>query len=344
MPMTESQTRTGSRPRVVILDDWNQAYGASPQVARLRERAEVVIHTDAAPAMAATLERLAGAQIVVGNRERTRFDAKFFGALPDLALLAQTGDGVQHIDLAAATANGVLVSVTPGGSTAAMVELTIGMMIAVLRRFAEQDRAIRAGQWPLWIGQELDGKTLGVVGLGRLGSRVANVARSFGMRVLAAGPTLTLERAQAAGLEFRDLETLMAESDVVSIHVRLSDRTRGLITASHLAKMKPTAVLINTARGPVVDEGALIGALRSRRIAGAALDVYDREPLPANHPLLSCETALLTGHCGWVTDNTYERFISGIVENIEVFLDGQPRHVMNPEAAPHLGLTAYQRG
>jgi phosphoglycerate dehydrogenase-like enzyme len=330
--------------RVVILDDWNEAYGASAPIARLRQRAEVTIDTGHAPSQAGVADRLAGTEIVVGNRERTAFGADFFQSARDLKLLVQTGDGVQHIDLPAATAAGVLVSVTPGGSTASMVEFTIGMIIGAMRRVAEQDRALRAGHWPLWIGKELDGKTLGVVGLGRLGSRVAKTAQFFGMRVVASGLTLTPERAAAEGVEYRDLDSLLPESDVVSIHLKLSDRTRGLITASHLAKMKPSAVLVNTARGPIVDEGALVGALRSGRIAGAALDVYDQEPLPPDHPLLSCETALLTAHCGWVTDRTYDRFISGVVENIESYLDGRPLHVMNPEAAPELQLTAYKRG
>lgn len=329
--------------RVVVLDDWNDAYAAAEPIARLRQRAEVVIYTDRAPSRSATLERLAGADVVVANRERTRFDADLLNALPSLKLIAQTGDGIPHIDLATATANGVLVSVTPGGSTASMAELTIGMMIAVMRRFAEQDRALRAGQWPNWVGQELEGKTLGIVGLGKIGRRVARIAQALGMRVLASGLTLTEERARQEGVEYRSLDDLFAESDVVSIHLRLSERTRGLITAAHLARMKPTAVLINTARGPIVDEGALIGALRSHRIAGAGLDVYDQEPLPPDHPLLSCETALLTAHCGWVTDGTYRRFIAGVVENIEAFMEGKPRNVVNPEAAPTLQSTPYLR-
>ena len=336
VPESRRASTRNSRPRVVVLDDWNDVYGSSPHVERLQQRAEVAIYTDPAPSEDTTLQRLAGAAIAVANRERTRFGAALLEALPDLELIAQTGDGVQHIDVKAATACGVLISTTPGGSTTGMVELTIGMMIAAMRRFAEQDRALRAGNWPLWVGQSLEGKTLGIVGLGRIGKTVARAAQSFGMRVLASGISLTPERAQESGVEYRDLDDLFAESDVVSIHLKLSDRSRGLITAAHLSKMKPTAVLVNTARGPIVDEGALVGALKSRRIAGAALDVYDQEPLPPDHPLLSCETALLAAHCGWVTDTSYERFISGIVENIESYLDGQPQHVVNPEAAAAL--------
>jgi phosphoglycerate dehydrogenase-like enzyme len=331
------------RPRVVVLDDWNEAFGGAAPIERLRERVELTIHTDQAPSRDETLRRLAGAEIVVANRERTRFDAATFEALPDLRLIAQTGDGCLHIDLPAASRAGVLVSATPSGSRASMVELTIGLMIAAMRRFGEQDRALRAGRWTNYIGQALEGKTLGVVGVGRLGSRVGKVAQALGMRVIAAGIFLTPERAEEHGFEYRSLDELCSEADVISVHVRLTELTRGLIGASHLARMKPTAVLVNTARGPIVDEGALAGALRSRRIAGAALDVYGQEPLPPNHPLLSCETALLTAHTGWVTDNNYQRFVAGIAENITAYLDGQPQHVINPEARPELALTAFER-
>jgi phosphoglycerate dehydrogenase-like enzyme len=332
---------TDTRPRIVVLEDWNQQFDASPHVARLRQRADVVVHTDHAPDAATVIARLAGAKVAVCNRERTRLDAAFFEALPGLVLVAQTGHGTMHVDLAAATANRTLVAVTPGGAVAAVIELTIGLMIASMRRVAEQDRALRAGQWTNYVGAELHGKTLGIVGAGYLGSRVGHMAKLFGMRVLAAGITLTPERAATAGFEFRTLDDLLAEADVVSLHLKLAERTRGIIDASRLARMKPTAILINTSRGPLVDEGALVAALRSRRIAGAALDVYDQEPLPPNHPLLSCETALLTAHTGWVTDAQYERFLSGVVENIEAYLAGRPIHVVNPEARPDLPIDRY---
>jgi phosphoglycerate dehydrogenase-like enzyme len=335
---------THAHPKVVVLDDWNNAFATSPHTNRLREQAEVTVYPDPAPSRAALLERLAGARAVICNRERTRFPADLLRALPDLKFISQTGGGAAHVDLPAATARGILVSVTSHGTGAGVVELTIGLMIATMRRFLEQDRALRAGRWPPLVGQELETKTLGIVGLGHLGTKVANVAQVLGMRVLAAGLTLTPKRAREAGAEFRDLESLFAESDVISIHLKLSEQTRGLIGAGLLAKMKPTAVLINTARGPIVDEGALVGALRSRRIAGAGIDVYDQEPLLENHPLLSCETALLTAHCGWVTDRTYDRYLSGAIENVEAFLrDGRPSPVLNPEVAPELNLTAYQR-
>jgi phosphoglycerate dehydrogenase-like enzyme len=334
-----------SKVRIVVLDDLHRAYGDRPALDRLRERAEVKVYTELAPSREALISRLAGAEVIVANRDRTRFDAELLNALPDLKLLVQSNHRSEHIDLAAATKMGVLVTVATGGSaTAAMSELTIGLMIATLRRMTEQDRALRAGQWPYTIGVELDGLTLGIVGLGRLGTRVAAVARLFGMRVLATGITLTAERAQQAGAELRDLEALLAESDVVSIHLKFSESTHGFITERHLAIMKPTAILINTARGALVDEAGLVRALKEGWIAGAGLDVFEQEPLPPDHPLLDCENTVLTAHCGWPTEKRIDRFVTTVVENIEGYLnDGRPVHVFNPEARPDLGLSAYSR-
>jgi phosphoglycerate dehydrogenase-like enzyme len=203
-------------------------------------------------------------------------------------------------------------------------------MIGVMRGFGVQDRAIRAGEWPGPVGRVLNGKTLGILGLGRLGGELAGVARLLGMRVLAAGLTLTPERAAAAQVEFRSIDELFADSDVISIHLRLTDTTRGLVDARLLARMKPDAVLINTARGPIVDEGALIDVLEHHRIGGAGLDVYDTEPLPPDHPLRHTDNTLLLAHCGWPTDAGYARMIPETVRVIEAFLDGRPINVENP--------------
>jgi phosphoglycerate dehydrogenase-like enzyme len=265
-------------------------------------------------------------------RERTRFPASLLSRLPALEFLALTGRNSGHVDVAAATARGVLVAETAGSSVAA-IELTFGLIIATVRRIAQEDRALRAGRWQTSIGLDLAGKTLGVVGLGRIGSRVAAFGQFLGMRVLAWGPTLTPERAGTAGVTYTSLEQLMAESDVVTVHTRLSPLTRGLITARHLALMKPTAFLINTARGPIVDEAALVEVLRQRRIAGAGLDVFDVEPLPPDHPLLGLDNVVLTPHIGYVTREAYEAFFRGVVENIEAFLEGKvPPRTLNPEA------------
>jgi len=206
------------------------------------------------------------------------------------------------------------------------------MILAVVRRLPQEDRALRAGRWQTGFGVELAGKTLGVVGLGRIGSRIAAFGRFLGMRVLAWGPTLTPDRARAANVEHVPLETLLRESDVVTLHTRLSDLTRGLLTARHLALMKPTAYLVNTARGPLVDEAALLAALRERRIAGAALDVFDVEPLPADHPFLALDNVVLTPHIGYVTREGYEVFFGQVVDAIAAYLDGKvPDRALNPE-------------
>jgi phosphoglycerate dehydrogenase-like enzyme len=243
-----------------------------------------------------------------------------------------TGRNTGHVDVDAATAHGVLVA-DSGGSGAGPVELTIGLMVAAVRRIPQEDRALRAGRWQTGVGIELSGKTLGILGLGRIGSRVASFGRLFEMRVLAWGPTLTAERATASGAAFVPLERIFQESDVVSLHLRLSPQSRGLVTPGLLALMKPTAYLINTARGPLVDEAALVAALRERRIAGAAPDVYDAEPLPQEHPLLALDNAVLTPHIGYVTEDAYHVFFRQVAENIESFLGGQPPpRLLNPEA------------
>jgi phosphoglycerate dehydrogenase-like enzyme len=218
------------------------------------------------------------------------------------------------------------------GSAVNAFEHTVDLMMALVRRVPQEDRAMRAGTWqtpPL--GVDMAGKTLGVLGLGKIGGKMAGFGRLLGMRLLASGITLTDERAAAAGATRVDLETLLRESDVVTVHLRLSDTSRGLITARHLALMKPTAFLVNTARGPIVEESALLDALRGRRIAGAALDVFDVEPLPAGHPLLALDNVVLTPHLGFVTAEGYAVFFGQAVEAILAFIDGKtPPRVVAP--------------
>jgi phosphoglycerate dehydrogenase-like enzyme len=322
--------------RVVFPDDWNGAFEAAPEVARLRGRAEVVIRR-VRPDDLSGLVR--DADVVVALRERTKYDATLLAGMPKLKLIVSVGGRDNpSIDKQTAVARGAVVCYTagalPGASSsnynASMVEMTIGMMISAMREFAEQDRAIRAGDWPGPNGRVLNGKTLGIVGLGRLGTQVARAAQFFGMRVVAAGLTLTPERATAAGVEYRTLADLFAESDVVSVNLKLTDRTRGLIDRSLLTLMKPTALLVNTARGPIVNEADLVDVLQRRLIGGAALDVYDQEPLPADHPLRHTERTLLLAHCGWPTDESYARMIPETVAVIEAFMDGSPINVENP--------------
>jgi phosphoglycerate dehydrogenase-like enzyme len=330
--------------RVVFPDDWNGTFEAAPEVARLRNRAEVEVVTrrvrpDSPDELA---ELLRDADVVAAVRERTRYDKALLDAMPRLKLIVSVGGRDNpSIDKETAMARGVLVCYTAGAvpglpevrGNPSMTELTIGMMISAMREFAQQDRALRAGEWPGPRGRVLHGKTLGILGLGRLGTQVAKAAQFFGMRVVAAGLTLTPERAAAAGVEYRGLEELFSESDVVSIHLKLAETTRGLVDRRLLARMKPDAILVNTSRGPLVNEADLVEALERGTIGGAALDVYDQEPLPADHPLRRAERALLLAHCGWPTDEGYARMVPETVAVIEAFLDGSPVNVENPSAA-----------
>ena len=321
--------------RIAILDDYQGAAASMPNWERLRERATVEGFRDTLTDEAQLAQRLAPYEILVLIRERTRFPASLLARLPRLEVLALTGRNSGHVDVAAATEQGVFVTETQGSGSAA-IEHTIGLLMAVVRRIPREDRAMREGQWQTGLGVELAGKTLGILGLGRIGGRIAEFGKLLGMRVLAWGPTLTDERAAASGVIRVPLETLFRESDVVSLHLRLSERTRGLVTAEHLSRMKPTAYLVNTARGPLVDEAALVAALREGRIAGAALDVFDVEPLPRGHPLLALDNVVLSPHMGYVTREAYHHFFRQVVEGIEHYLDGRvPPHALNPEAMAH---------
>lgn len=305
--------------RIAILDDIHHAYGKTSAIERLRQRADVSILTEPFRDPA----RLRGFDVLVANRERTSFPRSLFEQLPDLRLLVQTGSHAYHVDFDAARDHGVTVASASGGSNGA-AELTIGLMITLMRQMLPADAGVRRGEWPTPLGLVLEGKTLGLVGLGRVGGHVARVARAFEMRVLAWTPSLTDERAAAVGAELCELDDLLRESDVVSVHAALSPASRGLLSAARLASMKPGAYLVNTARGPIVEEAALIAALRDGRLAGAGLDVFDQEPLPPGHPLLDAPNTILTPHIGWPNDVAYERFAAAAADVVEAYLDGRP--------------------
>jgi phosphoglycerate dehydrogenase-like enzyme len=318
--------------RVAILDDYQGEVLSLADWKRLDGRAAVDLFRDTLKREDELVARLGPYEILVPIRERTRFTASLLARLPNLRLLALTGRNSGHVDVAAATAAGVLVAETEGSGPAA-IEHSIALLMAAVRRIPQEDRAMREGRWQTGFGLELAGKTLGILGLGRIGGRVAAFGRFMGMRVVAWGPTLTEERAGAAGVERLELDKVFAESDVVSIHLRLSDKTRGVVGARQLAAMKPSAYLVNSARGPLVDEAALVRALRERRIAGAALDVFDEEPLPAGHPLLALDNAVLAPHTGYVTREAYRAWFGKIVESIDRYLRGEvPDRCLNPEA------------
>ena len=326
--------------RIAVLDDYQGAVLSLPYWTRLAGRATVEVYRDTVPDEEALVRRLQQYDIVVPIRERTRFPASVLQRLPALELLALTGRNSGHVDVDAASARGILVTETEG-SGASAVEHTIALLLALVRRIPQEDRAMRAGGWQTGLAVDLVGKTIGIVGLGRIGRRVAAFAKLLEMRVLAWGPTLDDERAAAAGARRVGLDELLRESDVVTLHLRLSERTRGIIGAAQFSLMKPTAFFVNTARGALVDEQALLGALEANRIAGAALDVYQTEPLPAEHPLRSCENAVLSPHMGFVTWEAYHLFFGQAVEAIETYLQGKvPARALNPQAMAQRGRAA----
>jgi phosphoglycerate dehydrogenase-like enzyme len=308
---------------VTILDDYQAVALASADWSAVQGAHTVEVITDHIADEAALVRRLAQSEIVVAMRERTPFPADVLAKLPALRLLVTTGMANASIDLDAAARQGIVVCGTHGAGNA-MPELTIGMMIALTRNFAQEDAAVRAGGWQHTIGPGLSGATLGVVGLGHLGVPVATLAQAFGMTVIAWSPNLTQARAEPHGVRAVDKRELFSTADVITIHMPLSDATRGLIGGADLALMKPSAYLINTSRGPIVDEAALIDALRARRIAGVGLDVYDVEPLPVDHPLRSLPNTLLLPHIGYVTSDNYRAFYREAVEDIVAFIAGTP--------------------
>lgn len=313
--------------RVAVLDDWQNVARRFADWSVLPNDVEVVVFNDHLRDVEPVAERLKDFEIVCIMRERTPFQRALFERLPKLRLLVTTGPRNASIDLEAAKERGVTVCGTSalGHPTA---ELTWGLILGLSRRIAFEDRAMREGRWQSTVGVDMKGKRLGVLGLGRLGSRVAAVGRALEMDVAAWSQNLTAERAAAVGAALVDKDELLATSDVVTLHLVLSPRTRGLIGAAELARMKPTALLVNTSRGPLIDEAALLAALRERRIAGAALDVYDVEPLPGDHPLRRLDNVLLTPHLGYVTEDTYRAFYRETVEAIGAFLAGAPVRVI----------------
>jgi phosphoglycerate dehydrogenase-like enzyme len=270
-------------------------------------------------------ERLAGFEIIVAMRERTRFNAALLARLPRLRLLITTGMRNAAIDLQAAVARGVTVCGTRG-VTYPTPELTWGLLLALARHIPADAASVRADEkWQTRIGVGLCGKTLGIIGLGKIGSRIARYAQSFEMPVIAWSPHLTDERCQSVGVErASSLDGLLQRSDVVTLHMVLAESTRGMIGARELALLKPTALLVNTSRGPLIDETALIQSLTENRIAGAALDVYGTEPLPAEHPFGKLPNVVATPHIGYVTRENYQIFYGDAVEDIRAWLKGLP--------------------
>ena len=315
--------------RVAILDDYQSVARRMADWNGLPAGTEVVVFADHLKDTGAVAARLADFDAVVAMRERTPFGRGLLERLPRLKLLVTTGMRNASIDVGAAVERGIVVCGT-SGLPYPTAELTWGLILALARRIPMEDRATREGRWQVSCGLGLNGKTLGVVGLGGLGSRVAKIGRAFEMEVVAWSQNLTAARAAEVGATLVTKDELLARSDVVSIHLVLGDRSRGLFGAGDLARMKKTAYLINTSRGPIVDEAAMVAALRQGTIAGAGLDVYDDEPLPLDHPLRGLPNTVITPHLGYVTEEGYRIFYGQALEDVKAWLAGQPVRVLKP--------------
>jgi len=316
--------------KVTVLDDYQRAFDGTEAIQRLRQRAEVKILTEKLPTEEALVRALKGVNAIIPIRERTKFPAALLQALPDLAFIAQTGNHAYHVDLEAATKAGIVVAMAPGGNST--TELAFGLMFAVMRRIPQSDQAMRRGEWALVLGYVVRGKTLGILGLGKIGSEVAAIGRAFGMKIIAWGPTLTTERASKSQATYLPLDDLLQQADVVSVHLALSEQSRNLLTEDRLRLMKQSAYLINTARGAIVEERALVKILRERTIAAAGLDVFVEEPMPPSHPLLDLDNVVLTPHLGWPTDSGFAGFAENAATDIIDYMDGKLTRAVNPEA------------
>jgi phosphoglycerate dehydrogenase-like enzyme len=306
--------------KVAVLDDYQGVALTLTDWSALELRAEVTVFNDHLASTDAVVERLRPFDVVCVMRERTPLQRAVIECLPNLKLIASTGKRNASIDADAALERGISVVHTSYTSTPT-VELTWALILAGARHLISENASLRSGGWQTAIGDDLAGKTLGILGLGSIGSQVAKVGQAFGMQVLAWSQNLTAQMAMAAGAKLVSKQELLREADVVSIHLVLSDRTRGLIGAPELTLMKPTARLINTSRGPLVEEAALLNALARRQIAGAAIDVFDTEPLPPAHPYRHADNLLATPHIGYVSRGLYERFYGDTVANIVSWLD-----------------------
>lgn len=326
--MTEKRSE---RFRVLVLDDYEGIAAQVPAYERLKARAEVTVMRTRLGSNEELGRALKEIHAVLLMRERSRFGAEQLALAPALKLISQTGRTAAHLDLPDATRRGIVVTYTPNDSGVSTIELTWGLILSLMRRIPEVDRRMRQEAWPAVAGNILQGKTLGVIGLGRIGREVARIAQAFRMRVVATGKTLTDDRAREAGAERLPLETLLKESDIVTIHAPLRPETRGLIGEKEIALMKPGAILINTARGPIVSQAALFEALSKDRLGGAGLDVYDQEPLPMDHPLRRLNNVVLLSHRGYATVEILRERYEVAMENILNFLDGKPTNLFNPE-------------
>jgi phosphoglycerate dehydrogenase-like enzyme len=313
--------------KIAVLDDYQNVARDMADWSGLAASHDVTFFHDIYEGLDGFAKRIAPFDVVCIMRERSPFKADLIARLPNLKLVVTAGMRNAAIDLDACKARGIPVLGT-GNSAQATPELAWGLLLSMARNIHTENARMREGSWITTLGTDMQGKTLGVVGLGRLGTKMAQIAAAFDMNVIAWSHNLTGDAATAAGATRVEKADLFRQSDFITIHYKLGDRSRGLVGAAELALMKPTAYLVNTSRGPIVDTGALIAALTAGRIAGAGIDVYDAEPLAADHPIRSCPRTLLTPHLGYVTDGCYRAFYEQIVESIESWLAGNPVRVL----------------
>jgi len=322
------------RLRVAILDDFEKIADTVTAYAKLKARADVTILRERLENSEKIVQTLRDFDVLLLMRERTRFSDKEYSQLPRLKLISQTGRTSRHLDLPSATRRGIAVAGTPSDSGSTTKELTIGLILALLRKIPQVNQRMREEPWPALTGLMLEGKTIGVLGFGRIGKEVARIMKAFDTRVLAYSRTLTPEKAAESGAEAVSMDTLLRESDVVTLHIQFNEQTRGIIGATELALMKPGAYLVNTGRGPLVVEQAMIQALESGHLGGVGLDVYDIEPLPMDHPLRRFDNAILMSHRGYATVEILSERYEQAMENILSFIDGRPVDLLNPEIQP----------
>jgi phosphoglycerate dehydrogenase-like enzyme len=316
--------------RAAILDDYQNVAMKFADWSTIAKDVEIKVFDKPFASQDEAIKALQGFAIVAGMRERTPFPRKVIEALPDLKLLITTGAKNNSFDIKAAAERGVTVCGT-GAVGSPTTGIAFGLMLELTRRIGFENARLKAGApWQVTIGQDLEGLTLGIVGLGKLGQRVASVAKAFGMKVIAWSQNLTPEKAKDAGAEYASKEDLFRNADIATIHLVLSDRSRALIGANELGLMKKSAYLINTSRGPIVEEKALIAALQSKAIAGAGLDVFDVEPLPLDHPYRKMDNVVITPHLGYVSEQNYRKYFPDIVADIRAWLDGKPVRVIAP--------------
>jgi phosphoglycerate dehydrogenase-like enzyme len=320
-----------NRARIAVLDDFEEVADTVAAYDKLRSRADVTILRERLDSSEKLVQTLAPFAIILLMRERTRFTGKEYSQLPNLKFISQTGRTSVHLDLPSATRHGVAVTGTAADSGATTKELTIGLILSLMRHISQVDRRMRTESWPAIPGHTLEGKTVGVFGFGRIGKEVARVMKILGTRVLGYSRSLTPEIAAEVGAECVPMETLIRESDIITIHINSNTQTRGIIGEKEFAMMKRGTLLVNTARGPIVSEPAMIKALETGQLGGVGLDVFDIEPLPMGHPLRRFENAVLLSHRGYATVEVLKERYEQAMENILDYLDSRPVKLLNPE-------------